>query len=124
MDEFFLLLAYADVLVAGVFMSPADVAVYFATVKTLALVHSIYFAVKADTKQRFARYAHGDQARLASLARNSLSWTFWSSLKLALIVLALGKPVLSLFDPEFTAGYLLLLHAASRRHGAGGGGAL
>jgi O-antigen/teichoic acid export membrane protein len=107
-EGFFFLLTNADVLMVGVFMEPHDVAVYFATVKTLALVHFVYFAVKAGTGQRFAQFAHGDRARLASLARDSVSWTFWPSLALALAVLILGEPMLSLFGPEFTAGYALL----------------
>jgi hypothetical protein len=40
-------------------MSPHDVAVYFATVKTLALVHFVYFAVKAGVAQRYAQFTHG-----------------------------------------------------------------
>jgi O-antigen/teichoic acid export membrane protein len=37
-----------------------------------------------------------------------VSWTFWPSLLMALLVLALGKPMLVLFGPEFTSGYPLL----------------
>ena len=109
-EGFFFMLTNADVLMIGWFMAPEDVAVYFATVKTLALVHFVYFAVKAGVAQRYAQYAHGgDHARLAAFARETVSWTFWPSLAMAAAVLAIGKPVLLVFGPGFDAGYPLLV---------------
>lgn len=107
-ESFFFLLTNADVLMVGAFMQPDDVGVYFATVKTLALVHFVYFAVKAGVAQRYAQFTHGDRARLAAFARETVSWTFWPSLMMALVVLALGKPMLMLFGPGFDTGYPLL----------------
>ena len=92
----------------GAFMQPDDVAVYFATVKTLALVHFVYFAVKAGVAQRYAQFTHGDTARLAAFARETVAWTFWPSVAMAAVVLALGEPMLTLFGPGFDAGYPLL----------------
>jgi O-antigen/teichoic acid export membrane protein len=107
-EGFFFLLTNADVLMVGAYMSPNDVAVYFATVKTLALVHFVYFAVKAGVAQRYAQFTHGEPEKLAAFARETVSWTFWPSLFMALMVLVLGEPMLSLFGPEFSAGYPLL----------------
>ncbi|TPI73101.1 lipopolysaccharide biosynthesis protein [Mesorhizobium sp. B2-8-9] len=107
-EGFFFLLTNADVLMVGAYLDPNDVAVYFATVKTLALVHFVYFAVKAGVAQRYAQFTHGEPHRLAAFARETVSWTFWPSLLMALMVLALGEPMLVLFGPEFTAGYPLL----------------
>ena len=107
-ESFFFLLTNADVLMVGFFMEPDDVAVYFATVKTLALVHFVYFAVKAGVAQRYAAYTHGDRDKLAAFARDTVSWTFWPSLVMAVVVLALGEPMLWLFGPGFDAGYPLL----------------
>jgi O-antigen/teichoic acid export membrane protein len=107
-ESFFFLLTSADVLMVGAFMEPDAVAVYFATVKTLALVHFVYFAVKAGVAQRYAQFTHGDREKLAAFARETVSWTFWPSLLMALVVLALGKPMLMLFGPGFDAGYPLL----------------
>src|SRR4051812_35333437 len=59
-ESFFFLLTNADVLMVGFYMRPDDVAVYFATVKTLALVHFVYFAVKAGVAQRYAAFTHAD----------------------------------------------------------------
>ncbi|MEO5758354.1 MAG: lipopolysaccharide biosynthesis protein, partial [Mesorhizobium sp.] len=107
-ESFFFLLTNADVLMVGAYMNPNDVAVYFATVKTLALVHFVYFAVKAGVAQRYAQFTHGEPRKLAAFARETVSWTFWPSLLMALLVLALGEPMLVLFGPEFTSGYPLL----------------
>lgn len=107
-ESFFFLLTNADVLMVGAFMEPDAVAVYFATVKTLALVHFVYFAVKAGVAQRYAQFTHGDSGKLAAFARETVSWTFWPSLLMAFVVLALGKPMLMLFGPGFDAGYPLL----------------
>ena len=107
-ESFFFLLTNADVLMVGAFMQPDDVAVYFATVKTLALVHFVYFAVKAGVAQRYAQFTHSDPEKLAAFARETVSWTFWPSLLMAMVVLVLGKPMLMLFGPEFDSGYPLL----------------
>ncbi|MGQ2904348.1 MAG: lipopolysaccharide biosynthesis protein [Neoaquamicrobium sediminum] len=108
-EGFFFMLTNADVLMVGWFMNPDDVAVYFATVKTLALVHFVYFAVKAGVAQRYAQYAHGgNPEKLAAFARETVAWTFWPSLAMGAAVLVIGKPMLALFGPGFDAGYPLL----------------
>jgi O-antigen/teichoic acid export membrane protein len=107
-ESFFFLVTNADVLMVGFYMQPDDVAVYFATVKTLALVHFVYFAVKAGVAQRYAAITHSEPDKLAGFARETVAWTFWPSLVMALVVLALGKPMLLLFGPGFDAGYPLL----------------
>lgn len=107
-ESFFFILTNADVLMVGAFMDPDDVAVYFATVKTLALVHFVYFAVKAGVAQRYAQYTHTDRVRLAAFARETVAWTFWPSVAMGLAVLLLGEPMLRLFGPGFEAGYVLL----------------
>lgn len=107
-EGFFFSLTNADVLMVGAFMDPQSVAIYFAAVKTLALVHFVYFAVKAGVAQRYAAYTHGNRDRLAAFARETVSWTFWPSLLMAVVVVVIGEPMLSLFGPEFTAGYPLL----------------
>jgi O-antigen/teichoic acid export membrane protein len=108
-EGFAFMLTNADVLVVGWFLPPDEVGVYFATVKILALVHFVYFAVKAGVAQRYAQYAHGDNRdALADFARETVSWTFWPSVLMALGVLVIGKPMLMLFGPGFDAGYTLL----------------
>ncbi|MDP3896313.1 MAG: lipopolysaccharide biosynthesis protein [Mesorhizobium sp.] len=108
-ESFFFLLTNADVLMVGVYLTPHDVAIYYATVKILALVHFVYFAVKAGVAQSYAQITHGGEiAKLAAFARETVAWTFWPSLAMALFVLAIGKPVLALFGPGFEEGYPFL----------------
>ncbi|MBE1208426.1 lipopolysaccharide biosynthesis protein [Aminobacter carboxidus] len=107
-ESFFFLLTNADVLMVGFYMEPDKVAVYFATVKTLALVHFVYFAVKAGVAQRYARIAHGESEELGGFARETVSWTFWPSLAMGVLVLLLGEPLLGMFGPGFADGYPLL----------------
>jgi O-antigen/teichoic acid export membrane protein len=108
-EGFFNLLTNVDILVVGWMMTPDRVAVYFATVKTLALVHFVYFAVRAGGAQRFSAYhAAGDRARLAAFTRDTLHWTFWPSLAMIALILVLGRPLLQLFGSSFTEGYPLL----------------
>ena len=113
-ESFFFLMTNADVLMVGRYMEPHDVGIYYATVKTLALVHFVYFAVKAGVAQRYARFSHGEnRTELAAFARETVSWTFWPSLAMAAIVLLIGKPLLGLYGPGFDEGYALLFPLAA-----------
>ena len=101
-----LLLQNSDVLVISYFLRPDQVAVYFAASKTMALVMFVHYAVGSAVAKRFSMLnARGDQAALKSFVRDAVNWTFWPSLAAALLILALGKPLLWLFGPGFEAGY-------------------
>jgi len=43
---------------------------------------------------------------------HAIKWTFWPSLAATLMLLAVGKPMLWLFGPQFTAGYGIMFIAA------------
>lgn len=106
---FYTLLTYADILVLSQFRPNDEVAVYYAVSKTLALVAFVYFSVGAAVAHRFSEYhASGNGERLAEFVAAATRWTFWPSLTTLLIVLALGPVFLSLFGPNFVAGYPLM----------------
>jgi O-antigen/teichoic acid export membrane protein len=108
-EGFFNLLTNVDILIVGHYMEPDQVAIYFAAAKTLALVHFVYFSVRAGGAQRFSQYyASGDQRRLKAFVRDTLHWTFWPSLAMILLLFAVGKYLLLLFGPNFASGYPLL----------------
>lgn len=112
-ESFYLLLSYTDVLMLQQFRSSEEVGVYFAVVKTLALVSFIHYAMSATTAHRFAEYhALGDKARLSAYVAHSIQWTFWPSLAATIVLLALGKPLLWLFGPHFVVGYDIMFIAA------------
>lgn len=96
----------ADLLVISAYMSPTDVGIYFAAAKTMALVMFVHYAVGSAAAHRFATLnARGDKEALRSFVRDAVNWTFWPSLAGAVLILALGKPLLWLFGPQFAAGY-------------------
>src|ERR1700710_2571821 len=112
-ESFYLLLSYTDVLVLQQFRSSEEVGVYFAVVKTLALVSFIHYAMSATTAHRFAEYhALGDKERLSAYVTHAIQWTFWPSLAATAVLLALGKPLLWLFGPQFVGGYEIMWIAA------------
>src|SRR6202047_1165732 len=112
-EGFYLLLSYTDVLVLQQFRSSEEVGVYFAVVKTLALVSFIHYAMSATTAHRLAEYhAIGDQARLSAYVAYAIKWTFWPSLAATILLLALGKPLLWLVGAQFVVGYDIMFIAA------------
>src|SRR6202012_4474838 len=62
-ESFYLLLSYTDVLVLQQFRSSEEVGVYFAVVKTLALVSFIHYAMSATTAHRFANITRSATSR-------------------------------------------------------------
>ncbi|UWU20512.1 lipopolysaccharide biosynthesis protein [Rhizobium sp. CB3060] len=103
------LLTNSDVVVVGIFLDPAEVAVYFAAAKIMALVHFVYFAVKAAIGPRFAAIiAENDPAKLAAFATEAARWTFFPALAVGLGVFAAGQFLLSLFGASFTEGQVVI----------------
>jgi len=112
-EGFYLLLSYTDILVLQQYRSAEEVGIYFAVVKTLALVSFIHYAMSATTAHRFTEYyAAGDTERLSAYVAHAIKWTFWPSLVATLALLAMGEPLLWLFGPQFTGGYGIMFVAA------------
>lgn len=108
-EGFGFLLTNSDVIVVGLFLDPESVAIYFAAAKTMALVHFVFFSVKAAAAPRFsAMFSAGDRVALARFAGETVRWSFWPSLVVGLSVLLCGHFLLSLFGPAFTAGWSLM----------------
>jgi O-antigen/teichoic acid export membrane protein len=109
-EGFYFTMTNADVLMVGAYMKPDQVAVYFAAVKILALVHFVNFAVRAGAAQRFATLLHSDDyGQLSTFARQTVQWMFWPSLVMAIIMVALGQDLLSLFGGDFVDGHKLMI---------------
>ncbi len=113
-DSFYLLQTYADLLVLNLYVPPDQLAVYFATVKTVGLVSFIHYAVGAATQQRFSGLqAVGARQELATFVQTTTHWTFWPALLATFGILALGYPLLWLFGANFTTGYPLMFMLAA-----------
>ena len=105
-EGFGFLLTNSDTVVAGIFLDPNEVGIYYAASKTIVLVQFVYFSVKAASAPRFAAlFATGERQELAQFAGRTVRWTFWPALAIGLLTLVLGKFLLALFGPGFTAGY-------------------
>lgn len=101
-----LALQNTDILVISRFMTPTDVGIYFAAGKTMALIMFVHYAVGSAVAHKFAALnARGDKEGLRAFVKDAVNWTFWPSLAGAVLILALGKPLLWLFGPQFDAGY-------------------
>lgn len=96
----------ADVLIVSHYLTPTDVAIYFAAAKTMSLIMFVHYAVGSAVANRFAALgARGDKEALRAFVRDAVHWTFWPSLAAAAALLALGVPLLWLFGPKFVSGY-------------------
>jgi O-antigen/teichoic acid export membrane protein len=104
------ILLQAGVIVVGLFLTPQDVAIYSAAVATSGLVALPLFAAVALGAPKFAAlHAQHRQIELQALFTNIVQLTFWPSLAIAIIFIALGSMVLRLFGPGFEQGYPVLL---------------
>ena len=108
-EGFYLLLTYVDILALGQLRSPREVAVYYAAARLLALVAFVYFAIASATTHKFTEYyIAGNHERLAKFFNETIRWTFWPSLAACAAILALGRPLLSLFGAGFSSGYFVM----------------
>jgi O-antigen/teichoic acid export membrane protein len=109
-EGFYLLLTNVDIILLQHFRSPDDVAVYYAAAKTLALISFVHFAVSAAVGHRFSEYhVSKDHDRLKDILTDSIRWTFWASLAASIVILAMGRPLLSLFGLRFVDGFQVML---------------
>jgi O-antigen/teichoic acid export membrane protein len=101
-----MLMQTTDVLVVSRYLGPTEVGIYFAAAKTMSLILFVHYAVGSALANRFsALNARGDKEQLAAFVRDAVHWTFWPSLAAAAAILALGRPLLWLFGPQFVEGY-------------------
>jgi O-antigen/teichoic acid export membrane protein len=108
-EGFYVLLTYCDVIVLTQFRPPDEVAVYYAAAKTLALVAFIHFAVTQTVAHRFTElHVGGDRKQLDEFVAHAIRMTFWPSLAMIVLFLALGEPLLRMFGKDFVGGYHLM----------------
>jgi O-antigen/teichoic acid export membrane protein len=104
------LLTSTDIVVLKQFRPAEHVAHYYAAAKIVALVSIVYFAVAATSAHRFTAYhVANDRDGLERFAATTVRWVFWLSLAFCLVMLVLGRPLLSLFGADFVAAYPVML---------------
>lgn len=95
----------ADVLILAMYVTPGQLALYFAATRVVSLLGLIEFAVGATAGHRFARAAEtADAADLRRLARQAASLTFWPTLAAAVAVSVAAPWILALFGTDYVAG--------------------
>lgn len=101
-----LVLQNADVLLLNVLRPPAEVGIYYAAAKTTCLALFVHYAVGSAYSGRFATAgALGDRDGLARLTREAVTWTFWPSVAVTIVVLTCGPFLLGLFGRDFEGAY-------------------
>jgi O-antigen/teichoic acid export membrane protein len=108
-EAFYLLLSYSDIIILQQYRPANEVAIYYAAVKTLALVAFIYYSVAQTIAHKFAEYhVAGDHKRLTAFVKQSVQLTFWPSLAAIVLLLVFGRPLLRLYGADFVSGYYLM----------------
>jgi O-antigen/teichoic acid export membrane protein len=103
-------MTFSDVLILGMFATPAEVGIYTAAARTALLTRFLLLANSAVAAPRFAAlHAAGDKQGLARLAHRSTMLTTVASVPLLAIFVAFPGRILSLFGPEFEAGAQVLI---------------
>ena len=109
-DGFRMLLDNMDVMLLARFLDPQSVAIYFAVIRTSGLIAFVSFSVLALAVPKYAElHAKGDRHALQKYVSTSVQMMFWPSAIAALAMVACGRYFLSVFGPEFTAGYPAML---------------
>jgi O-antigen/teichoic acid export membrane protein len=102
--------SFADVLVLSFFVSPAEIAIYFAATRIIQVVLIVPYAVMVGTAHLFsASHTRGDHDELQRLCRHASKTTFLVSGLAVGLVLASGEWLLGMFGEGFSAGYVPLV---------------
>jgi O-antigen/teichoic acid export membrane protein len=104
-DGAFMLMTTADIILLTVMRSDAEVGVYSAAARLVALVAFVHAGLTWASGHHFAAlHAAGDRTGLAAYAAQTTRWTFLPSVAAAVLV-ALAAPVLLLvFGRDFAGG--------------------
>ena len=102
--------SFADVLVLSFFVSPAEIAIYFAATRIIQVVNLVPFAAMVGTAHRFAAaHARGDHDGLQRLNNQVSLATFAIAIAAVAAIVVLGHWLLEMFGHGFEAGYTALL---------------
>ncbi len=101
--------SFADVLVLSFFVSPADIAIYFAATRIIQVVNLVPYAATVGTAHLFsASHTRGDHAELQRLCRSVAATTFSIAAVAVVAMIAGGDRLLGMFGHGFEEGYVPL----------------
>lgn len=103
-----------DVLVLTRYVDASHVGIYFAAQKSIGLVAFVNYAVGSAIAGRLsALNARGDLEGVRHAVQRGALLTFLPSVAGAVVLLAIGGPLLSMFGKEFTSGTTLMFVLAA-----------
>jgi len=106
--------SFADVLVLSFFVSPAEIAIYFAATRVIQVVNLVPYAATVGTAHLFsAAYTRGDHDQLQRLCRQVATATLTIAAIALAIILGAGDRLLDMFGHGFDAGYTPLVILAA-----------
>ncbi|MCT4654283.1 MAG: oligosaccharide flippase family protein [Cohaesibacter sp.] len=111
LDGFYLITLNADIILLGLFLGPDKIGIYYAAIKTLAMVSYIHFATSLVAARPFADLfaLHAPHEEVNRLYRKMTHWTLWPSCLAALFIILASPYILSLFGPNFQQGQDIIL---------------
>jgi len=109
-DGVFLILWSTDTIMLGSLMSPDDVAIYHACVRTSCLTLLIFNAINGFAAPKFAALlVDHDTTTQQEFARSIAVWMFWPTLLVVAAIIILGKFILGTFGDSFVIGYPIIV---------------
>lgn len=99
-----------NIIVSGFFLSDADIAIFNAALRTVAIIAFAINAAGFVTAPRAAKlFAQGDQQGLQRLITQASHIMFWPALCAWLMLVVFGKYLLLLFGENFVVAYATML---------------
>ena len=93
-----------DMIAVSYLLGPEATGVYFAALKTIALLAFVNFAIGAATANRVASlHAAGEYQELTRTLDSAVNLAFWPTLVGAVVIVLLAPALLSLFGADFAA---------------------
>jgi len=106
--------SFADVLVLSFFVSPAEIAIYFAATRVIQVVNLVPYAATVGTAHLFsASHTRGDHDEMQRLVRHVVVANFVIASVAVGILIAAGGWLLGMFGQGFAAGYVPLVILAA-----------
>ena len=93
-----------DMIAVSYFLGPESTGIYFAALKTIALLAFVNFAVGAASANQIASlHAAGQTEEMRNALDGAINLAFWPTIFGAVILVALAPMLLSLFGKDFAA---------------------
>ncbi len=105
----YVLLERADLVLVGTLLGPQQAGLYGAAARTALLASLAATAITTIATPRIAAlHASGRHAELQAFSTSVARWTFFPAVAAALVLVAFGGPILSLFGPGFRDAWVVL----------------